>query len=119
MLAFSKNRLEGRAVEHALAKQSGFHIRMKSDLSGEWVVVRGAEAKGIRVHIEGRITTVLAELAAKGLHLSGGDLPVKLPDGQLRSVDMRSWYGPRAQNVLAEVIWRNTNGHPPQRALEG
>ena len=112
MVAFSRPRLEGRAVEHALAKQSGSHIRMKSDLSGKWVVVRGAEAAGIRAYIDGRITTVLSELAAKGLHLSGGESPVKLPDGQLRSVDMRSWYGPWAQKVLAEVKW--SRGALPQ-----
>jgi hypothetical protein len=45
MLAFSKARLEGKALEDALAGKGGSHVRMLDERSGKWVQVKTEVAK--------------------------------------------------------------------------
>ena len=45
---YSTPRLEGRALEHALARDAGFRIRMKSSVTGAFECVGGDSAKAIR-----------------------------------------------------------------------
>ena len=47
MVAFSKPRLEGRAMEHVLAGNATRRIHMKDDTSGHWVWVGGHDAAEI------------------------------------------------------------------------
>ena len=108
MGAYSKARLEGRALEHALSQDAGYCIRM-GDESGQFQNVRGAEAKEIRISMEKRVKTLLTELAVVGLHRTGGESPVTLPDGTNKSVDFRCWFSPRAENCLIEVKWTRQN----------
>ena len=45
MVRFSQARLEGRALEHALAGDKGTHVRMYDEGVGQWIVVNIPEKK--------------------------------------------------------------------------
>ena len=77
---------------------------MKDDV-GRFQNVSGPEAKQILVSMRKRVETLLPELAALGLHRSGGESPVTLPDGTEKSVDFRCWFSPKAANCLIELKW--------------
>ena len=108
MTAYSKSRLEGRALEHALSQDRGYCIRMAGE-SGKFDNVRGPEAKEIRVFMAERVETLLSQLAAHGLHRTGGESPVVLPSGEKKSVDLRCWFSPKAANCLLELKWTRQN----------
>ena len=44
-VSFSKVRLEGRALEHALAGHGGHSVRMRDERSGRWMLVTSEAAK--------------------------------------------------------------------------
>ena len=78
-------------------------------LSGKFDNVRGPEAREIRVFMAERIETLLSQLAAHGLHRTGGESPVVLPSGEKKSVDLRCWFSPKAANCLLELKWTRQN----------
>jgi hypothetical protein len=105
---FSKARLEGRALEHGLAKHKHSFIRMKGR-DGSWRKVEGPEVKEIRKFMDLRTTAVLHELSMQGVHFRGADRPVRLSDGSEKSVDFYGVYGSQQQGLLLEVKWTREN----------
>ena len=105
VVSYSTPRLEGRALEHALAGDGGFSIRMK-DARGEFHPVGGHVAKKIRQEMTMRVALLLPEMKEQGLHLVLGDadLPVQLEEGT-RSVDLRLWSKHHQSYALVEVKW--------------
>ena len=79
MVAFSKGRLEGRALEHALAGDKGLFVRMYDASQGKWVQVKTPEAKAARKYMKGRCEELVLELLQKGFSCSAADMPVILP----------------------------------------
>ena len=78
--------MEGKALEGALAgKLPREGVRMK-DGSGRWHVIRTPDGKRARAEMLLRAEAVKAELARVGLQVTGGDLPVTMPGGEV-SVD--------------------------------
>ena len=108
MSTYAKARLEGRALEHALAQDKGYCIRMAGD-SGKFDNAGGPEARVIRRFMAERVDTLLSQLAAHGLHRSAGESPVVLPNGDKKSVDLRCWFAPKAENCLLELKWTRQN----------
>ena len=104
MGVYTRARLEGRALEHAISQDPGYDIRMGSD-SGQFECVRGGEVKAIRTFMNERVEAFLAQLSACGLHRTGGESLVVLPDGVKKSVDFRCWFAPRAETCLIELKW--------------
>jgi len=102
---YSTPRKEGRGLEHELAGDSGFALRMKK-ANGKFDVVRGALAKEIRKYMRGRVAKLIVELQAQGLHMRVGaaDCPLKLGE-ETRSVDARLWSGHHNEDALVEVKW--------------
>ena len=110
---FSKPRLEGRALEHAIAGQSGNYCRMLTD-AGEVVLVRSEEAKAARQYMRTRYREVESELAGRGFACQGGDkaavLAVRdkdalsLPKREI-SVDLCGWSKQMSRYALVEVKW--------------
>ncbi len=90
-------------MEHALAGDGGWGIRMK-DTQGRWVVVRGEEAKAIRREMSSRAAGLREELKQQGLHILGADLPVAVGDDR-HSVDLRCWVSERGTEALVEAKW--------------
>jgi hypothetical protein len=103
--SYSTPRLEGRALEHALAGDGGFTVRMK-DARGEFHPVGGPVAKRIRQEMAMRVAQLLLELKEQGLRfvLGDADLPVQLEEGT-RSVDLRLWDTHHQAHALIEVKW--------------
>ena len=103
--SYSTPRLEGRALEHALAGDGGFTIRMK-DARGEFHPVGGPLAKNIRKEMAIRVAQLLPELKEQGLHavLGDADLPVKLKE-ETRSVDFRLRDKHHQAYALVKVKW--------------
>ena len=101
---FAKARLEGRALEHELAKQRGLAIRMFDGVANEWVLVQGAEAREIRLEMRARAKELTAALAAEGLLVQAADRPVVV-GGVRKSVDLRVWSTADGAEALVEVKW--------------
>ena len=113
IMDFDTCRLEGRALEHALANDAGHGIRMKTP-AGAFVVVQSPSAKAIRLQMKARSDLLLEELAARGLNRAGADLPFRLSredsealelDSRDMSVDLRLWICQRQGYALVEVKW--------------
>ena len=105
---YSMPRLEGRAREHALAKDSGFRIRMKSSVTGTLEWVGGDRAKAIRLYMCQREATLREELKAQGLFIQDADCPVQISGGyntEAISVDTRIWSRHHHGEALVEVKW--------------
>ena len=93
--------MEGRALEHELAGQGGFVIRMK-DAGGKFIAVSGPVARQIRSEMRERVGRLLLELAGQGLHTRGADCAVLIGE-ETRSVDLRLWSSHHKANALVEV----------------
>ena len=108
MVAFAACRLEGRALEHELAKQGGLRIRMKTD-AGVWVWVCDAEAASIRRAMRGRVADLLKSLQEFGFHRRRADCSLTFIAAagvrDTKSVDLVLWDAHRRQEVLVEVKW--------------
>jgi len=104
-VVFSAARLEGRALEHAFAKQSGMCIRMKDPSSGQFISVNTAQTKDIRSYMRKRVTELLGEMASQGLNWYAGEAPVTLEGGETKSVDLRCWLTSRKTYALLELKW--------------
>lgn len=108
-MSYSKPRLEGRALEHCLAKDSGHGIRMKS-ASGNWENVLSAEARDIRKFMKGRVQELFKQLEDCSLFSGGADMPCEEPACGTRSVDLLlktsslSELGANIQ-IITEVKW--------------
>ena len=116
-MEFSRARLEGRALEHAIAGNSGSHIRMLSD-DGCVVIVRSEQAAAATVYMKERYTQLKAQLSEKGILCQGGDKVVRLSEEDaaevsLRiaelSVDLVVWCQTLQASVLVEVKWSRAN----------
>ena len=119
MVIFNTARKEGRALEHAMTKESGSGTRMKDPSSGKFVLIRNAETAKIRKDMQERVDLLLPELAEQGLHFSAGEAPVILSEpsrsrgegrhcwvkGDIKSVDLRCWVSSRKTYGLLEVKW--------------
>ena len=99
---FSKPRLEGRALEHALAGDGGVAIRMKDR---EFQPVCTPEAKQIRRYMDNRVAELRTAMEPQGLYLGPADCPVKLAAGDHISVDVLVWSSAHQGNILTEVKW--------------
>ena len=95
----------GRALEHAVSKQSRTFIRMKDPSSGKFIQVITAQAKGIRTYMRQRVATLLGDMASQGLHWCAGKAPVKLDGGETGSVDLRCWLTSRKTYASLEMKW--------------
>jgi hypothetical protein len=107
MVAFSKARLEGRALEHGLSQDGGHGIRMKG-AAGKFIVVVGAQAKEIRRRMKERADKLVSELAAAGLSRKGADCHVRVPQRAAtvsKSVDLRVRVCDKNTEALLEVKW--------------
>ena len=104
MPLFSKARLEGRALEHALAGDGGKRIRMKDPKSGSFEWIGGAEAAEIRRYMDTRLGGLREEMQKEGLHIQRADCPVTI-GREARSVDLCLWSSPHGGNALVEVKW--------------
>ena len=104
MSKFSQPRLEGRALEHAVANDSGHRIRMASDRTGSFEWVGGEEAREIRLRMAGRVVELRQEMEAQGLHIKDADCPVRVSQVQ-RSIDVRLWSSAHQANAVVEVKW--------------
>ena len=105
MSSYSKSRLEGRALEHAVSGDSCHSIRMKDDSTGVWEYVKGNEAKVIRIAMKKRAQEVLEGLRTLGVHWRRGEAVLRLEDGQERSVDMTVFHADLGEFALVEVKW--------------
>ena len=94
--------MEGKALEAALAgKLPREGVRMKDD-SCRWHVIRTPGGKRARAEMLLRAEAVKAELARAGLQVTGGDLLVTMPGGEI-SVDLLCMH-PRGTSLI-EVKW--------------
>jgi len=106
-MGFSKPRLEGRAFEHGLGRDSGFNIRMK-DASGGFVDVVGPHAKHIREEMRSRADSVVEDMASQGLFRKGADCHVQIGAGcgwVDKSVDLRVSVAAKKAEAILEVKW--------------
>ena len=112
MVAFAAWRLEGRALEHELAKQGGLRIRMKTG-GGVWVLVCDAEAARIRRAMRCRVADLLKSLRECGFHRRRADCSLSFVAAtgikDTKSVDLILWDSSRQQEGLVEVKW--TSGY--------
>ena len=104
-MSFSIARLEGRALEHAISQQSGHGVRMKDPSSGKFVCICTAQTKAIRKYMKERVQTLVKDMASQGLHFAAGEAPVRLEDGEVKSVDVRCWLSSRQTYALLEMKW--------------
>jgi hypothetical protein len=104
MVAFSKERLEGRALEHALAGDRRTSIRMYDERSGEWVSVATQVAKTALTQMRRRSKDLVQQLQERGFVCSGGDKAVTV-DGSTMSVDLYMQCASRGGWALVEVKW--------------
>ena len=103
-MKFSKERLEGRALEHALAGDLAKRrsIRMYDDVAEKWVNVDDYVAKGAMAYMRGRCRELEEELRERGLKCCGGDKAAHV-DGKTLSVDLYLHCGRRNRKALVEV----------------
>ena len=104
MVAFSQERLEGRALEHALAGDRRDSIRMFDELSGTWVFVKTQAAKAALKCMRGRCKELVRQLQERGLVWEGADKAVTV-DGATMSVDLYLHCTSRDGKALVEVKW--------------
>ena len=107
MVAFSKPRLEGRALEHGLSQDGGHTIRMK-DGTGKFTAIGGAEAREIRKDMRERADKLVEDMASQGLFKKGADCHVKVPEGTTfvsKSVDLRVRVAEKETEAILEVKW--------------
>ena len=104
MASFSRERLEGRALEHALAGDARQSVRMYDDRQDKWVAVSTDSAKAALRLMRARVATLLPELRAAGLSVLGADCPVTV-DGTRHSVDLRVRVMDKRADCLMEVKW--------------
>lgn len=102
-MVFSRARLEGRALEHALCSQGGHSIRMQQG-SGSWCYVSTDQAKEIRRMMKFRTELLLQDLAKHGLSKVKADASVTV-QGSSHSVDLVLWCNAQQCQVLVEVKW--------------
>ena len=103
-MSFSIARLEGRALEHAISQQSGHGVRMKDPSSGKFVCICTAQTKAIRKYMKERVQTLVKDMASQGLHFAAGEAPVRLEDGEVKSVDVRCWLSSRQTTFVHDLL---------------
>ena len=111
---FTKPPLEGRALEHALAGDPGFRIRMKNPQTGIFEWIGGVEAKAIRTQMAVRVALLKSEMKTQGLHIQSADCPVHLGQ-ETRSVDVCLWSKQHCCNALVEAKWTRGTFHAATR----
>jgi len=109
MVRFSKDRLEGRALEAAFAEDRRRGIHMHDPDKG-WVAVRTAEALKIQREMKSRAREVKAELKEQGMHILAADCPIVV-ECQDHSVDLRVWVPERQTEALIELKWTRQSLH--------
>ena len=125
MVKFSKVRLEGRALEHALAGDKGPFVRMFDVATGKWVVVKTEVAKTARRYMAGRAKELLQQLCEKGFFCSSADVPVTLhaqdagTHGKQISVDVHLWCQGKGEHALVEVKWGRRDFKKVQAKAKG
>ena len=111
MAAFAKVRLEGKALEDALAGKGGSSVRMLDESSGKWVQVKTEVAKAATRYMAGRSKELVEQLSLRGFLCSSGDMPATLHQqdveayGKQVSVDLYMWCQAKAEHALVEVKW--------------
>ena len=108
---FSKPRLEGRALEHALAGDGGSSVRMYDKPKEKWVTVTTDVAKEARRYMKERAEELVEDWTQRDLFVCRADLPVTLcqddmeTHGKQISVDILMWSRARGEHALIEVKW--------------
>ena len=102
-MAFSQSQLEGRALEHEFAKQTGYGIHMCS-FEGAWTWVRGGQAREIRKHMRSKVTELQPELEMQGLFVQAADCRVRVDD-ENHSLDLRVYIPEKQTDALFEMKW--------------
>ena len=111
-MSVSRPRLEGRALEHALANDRWPGVRVC--YQGQWKTVMSQEALEARAYMKTRAKKLVEELRDRGLHARGADLAVQLAEDDAEalgsatrstSVDLRIFDGTRSGFWLLEVKW--------------
>ena len=105
---YSTPQLEGRALEHALAGNAGFKIRMKNPTTLVFEAIGGDLAKNIRIMMRDRVAALRTSMKEQGLFIQDADCPVDLGDEE-RSVDVRLWSSSHYSDALVEVKWTRRN----------
>ena len=65
-----------------------------------------------------RVQTLVKDMASQGLHFAAGEAPVRLEDGEVKSVDVRCWLSSRQTYALLEMKW-SRQGLPAALASNG
>ena len=103
MTSFSRARLEGKALEHALAGFDGDGVRMRHDgPKGPWEEVRTPLAKAAMKYAKARAPDLRSELASAGLLVQGADRAVRVGSDTV-SVDVRVWSKDHGMEALLEM----------------
>ena len=105
-MSFSTARLEGRALEHALANDRRRGVRMLA--GGEWRAVTSPAALEARRFMRVRAASLSEDLKVRGLHVRGADLTAKVELDDVVaaiSVDLRLLCASRQGIGLVEVKW--------------
>jgi hypothetical protein len=104
-MQFSKPRLEGRALEHALSDSRSRGIRMRD--GDAWHVIVTRQALDIKREMKVRVVTLLAELEEQGFTKVRAEVLVR-PGGQyedLKSIDLILRSRGLNEDCLIEVKW--------------
>ena len=110
-MVFSRERLEGRALEHAFAGDQRQGIRMLDEATARYKHVTGPDAQAARRLMRERVAVLRPELEARGLHVQAADVEARLAaedaEGSARSVsvDLRVWDANRQGHALVEMKW--------------
>ena len=104
MVYFSKPRLEGRALEQALAGSKRRGVRMLNSRTQEWALVTDSRALGAVALMKQRAASLKADMAKAGLSIQGADRAARVGDGDI-SVDVRAWVTEWSTEALLEVKW--------------
>jgi len=79
MTSFSRARLEGKALEHALAGFDGDGVRMRHDgPKGPWEELLTPQAKAAMKYAKARAPDLRSEFASAGLLVQGADRAVRV-----------------------------------------
>jgi hypothetical protein len=125
MVAFSKARLEGRALEHALAGDRGSSVRMYDERAKRWVQVRTLVAKAAMLYMRCRAKVLVAQLLERGFACKSADVPATLHKqdagkyGKSISVDLRLHCKAKAGGALVEVKWTRGRKADAVRRVRG
>jgi hypothetical protein len=104
MVYFSKPRLEGRALEQALAGSKRRGVRMFNSRTQEWALVTDSRALCAVALMKQRAASLKADMAKAGLYIQGADRAARVGDGNI-SVDVRAWMTEWSTEALLEVKW--------------